>query len=128
MAKSKGGRPPHQPTEATRKQVKALAAYGVPQEEIGKVIGISKPTLERHYREELDRGEVEANAKVAESLYRKATSDGSQAVTAAMFWLKTRARWKEPATDTNMNLSADGSITGLMARIASHGRKLHDPA
>jgi hypothetical protein len=48
-------------------------------------------------------------------------------VTAAIFWLKTRARWKEPATDTNMNLSADGSITGLMARIASHGRKLHDP-
>jgi hypothetical protein len=126
--KSKGGRPPHQPSEATRKQVQALAAYGVPQEEIGKVIGISKPTLERHYRQELDRGEVEANAKVAESLYRKATSDGSQAVTAAIFWLKTRARWKEPATDTNMNLSADGSITGLMARIASHGRKLHDPA
>jgi hypothetical protein len=91
-------------------------------------IGISKPTLERHYRQELDWGEVEANAKVAESLYRKATSDGSQAVTAAIFWLKTRARWKEPATDTNMNLSADGSITGLMARIASHGRKLHDPA
>ena len=76
MSKSKGGRPPHQPSEATRKQVKALAAYGVPQEEIGKVIGISKPTLERHYREELDRGEVEANAKVAESLYRKATGDG----------------------------------------------------
>jgi hypothetical protein len=33
MTKSKGGRPPHQPTEATRKQGKALAAYGVPQEE-----------------------------------------------------------------------------------------------
>jgi hypothetical protein len=126
--KSKGGHPPHPPSEATRKQVKALAAYGVPQEEIGKVIGISKPTLERHYRQELDRGEVEANAKVAESLYKKATGDGSQSVTAAIFWLKTRARWKEPATDTNMNLSADGSITGLMARIASHGRKLHDPA
>ena len=91
------------------------------------MIGISKPTLERHYREELDRGEVEANAKVAESLYRKATSDGSQAVTAAIFWLKTRAQWKEPALDTNMKLSADGSIGGLMARIASAGRKIHDP-
>ena len=76
MAK-RTGRPPHQPTEANRKQVKALAAYGVPQDEIGMVIGISKPTLERHYRDELDRGEVEANAKVAESLFRKATGDGS---------------------------------------------------
>jgi hypothetical protein len=128
MSRRKGGRPPHEPTEATRKQVKALAAYGVPQDEIGRVIGISKPTLERHYRDELDRGEVEANAKVAESLFRKATGDGAQAVTAAIFWLKTRARWKEPATDTNMNLSADGSIAGLMARIGTHGRKLHDPS
>lgn len=126
MTKSRGGRPPHQPTEATRKQVKALAAYGIPQEEIGRVIGVSKPTLERHYREELDRGELEANAKVAESLFRKATGEGAQAVTAAIFWLKTRARWKEPATDTNMNLRADGSIGALLARVASHGRKLHD--
>lgn len=127
MTKAKGGRPPHQPTEATRKQVKALAAYGVPQDEIGRVIGISKPTLERHYREELDRGEVEANAKVAESLFRKATGDGAQSVTAAIFWLKTRARWKEPPTDTNMNLTASGSIASLIARIATSGRKLHDP-
>jgi len=124
---SKGGRPPHAPTEALRRQVKALAAYGVPQDEIGRVIGISKPTLERHYREELDRGEVEANAKVAESLFRKATGDGAQAVTAAICWLKTRARWREPATDTNMNLSADSSIAGLIARVASDGRKVHDP-
>jgi hypothetical protein len=124
---SKGGRPPHAPTEALRRQVKALAAYGVPQDEIGRVIGISKPTLERHYRDELDRGEVEANAKVAESLFRKATGDGAQAVTAAIFWLKTRARWREPATDTNMNISADGSIAGLIARVASDGRKVHDP-
>jgi hypothetical protein len=32
---------------------------------------------------------------VAESLYRKATSEGPQSVTAAIFWLKTRAGWKE---------------------------------
>ena len=36
-----------------------------------------------------------ANTKVAESLYRKALGDGSQSVTAAIFWLKTRAGWKE---------------------------------
>ncbi|MER8822615.1 hypothetical protein NKH70_22830 [Mesorhizobium sp. M0991] len=35
------------------------------------------------------------NARVAESLYRKATGEGREAVTAAIFWLKTRARWKE---------------------------------
>jgi type I restriction enzyme M protein len=62
------------------------------------------------------------------SVVPQGNREGAQAVTAAIFWLKTRARWKEPATDTNMNLSADGSIAGLMARIASHGRKLHDPS
>ncbi|HEV7253715.1 MAG TPA: hypothetical protein VGN97_11575, partial [Mesorhizobium sp.] len=32
---------------------------------------------------------------VAENLFRKATGEGREAVTAAIFWLKTRARWKE---------------------------------
>ena len=32
---------------------------------------------------------------MAENLFRKATGDGPQAVAAAIFWLKTRAGWKE---------------------------------
>jgi hypothetical protein len=43
----------------------------------------------------LDTGHIKATAKVAEFLFRKATTDGSQAVTAAIFWLKTRGGWKE---------------------------------
>jgi hypothetical protein len=39
------------------------------------VIGVSKPTLEKHYRDELDRAQSEANARVAESLFRKATGE-----------------------------------------------------
>jgi hypothetical protein len=35
---------------------------------------------------------------VAESLYRKATGEGRESVTAAIFWLKTRAHWKETAS------------------------------
>ena len=35
----------------------------------------------------------QATAKVAES--RKATSDGPQSVTAAIFWLKTKGGWRE---------------------------------
>jgi hypothetical protein len=41
---------------------------------------------------------VKANACVAESLYRKAVGEGREAVTAAIFWLKTRAGWKETST------------------------------
>ena len=37
-------------------------------------------TLRKHYRDELDTGQVKASAKVAESLFRKAVGDGPQSV------------------------------------------------
>ena len=89
------GRKAHQPDQGTRRQVEAMAGFGVPEADIAGVIGIDPKTLRRHYRDELKQGHVKANARVAESLYRKATSDGAQSVTAAIFWLKTRAGWKE---------------------------------
>lgn len=72
-----------------------MAGYGVPGDDIALSIGITKPTLNKHYRRELDTGRIKANAAVAQSLYKKATGDGSQAVTAAIFWAKTRMGWKE---------------------------------
>ncbi len=45
---------------------------------------------------------LKANSRIAESLYRKAMGDGPQSVTACIFWLKTRARWKEnPVEEPN---------------------------
>jgi hypothetical protein len=88
--------------------VEAMAGYGVPEADIAGVLGIDPKTLRKHYRHELDHGHVKANAKVAENLYRKATGDGREAVIAAIFWLKTRAGWKETmvqehaARDENM--------------------------
>jgi hypothetical protein len=67
----------------------------VREADIAGLIGIDPKTLSKHYRKELDFGHVRANAKVAENLFRKATGDGREAVTAAIFWLKSRARWKE---------------------------------
>ncbi len=72
------------------------ARHGIPHHEIARVIGISEPTLRKYYRDELETAAIIANAAVANSLYRKATSDTHpQAVTAAIFWLKTKAGWKE---------------------------------
>jgi len=88
-------RPAHKPDSSVRRQVEAMAGYGVPEVEIVGVVGVSPKTLRKHYRDELDHGHVKANAKVAENLYRKATGEGREAVIAAIFWLKTRAGWKE---------------------------------
>src|SRR3712207_8721938 len=54
---------------------------------------IDPKTLRRHFRRELDRGTVEANAKVAQSLFNMATQGNS--VAAAIFWMKARAGWRE---------------------------------
>jgi hypothetical protein len=89
------GRTAHQPDAAGRRQVEAMAGYGIPEDDIATVLDISPKTLRKHYRKELDKGHVKATAKVAENLYRRATGEGREAVTAAIFWLKTRAGWKE---------------------------------
>jgi hypothetical protein len=92
-ALSKGGRPPHAPTDQQRATVKAMSAYGIPQHDIARVVGVHDDTLRLHYRDELDLGVIEANAKVAETLFRQATREGN--TTAAIWWTKCRMGWKE---------------------------------
>ncbi len=89
------GRKAHIPDASGRRQVEAMAGYGIPEADIACVLEIDPKTLRRHYRAELDKGHIKANSRVAESLYRKALGEGPQSVTAAIFWLKTRANWKE---------------------------------
>lgn len=69
-----------------------MAAFGIPHIDIARVVGINRNTLEKHYRYELDTGHVKATAKVAESLYKRATNGN---VAAAIFWMKARAGWSE---------------------------------
>ena len=76
-------------------KVEALAGFGLSTAEIACVLDFTVDLLERSFARELAAGGLKANARVAESLYRKALGDGREAVTAAIFWLKTRARWKE---------------------------------
>ena len=94
--KNLGGRPMYSPTDEHRKMVEAMSSVGVPQAEICLVLDIDPKTLRKHFREELDKAEIKANAKVAANLFRQATKDDFKATTAAIFWSKTRMGWKEP--------------------------------
>ncbi|MBR1194369.1 hypothetical protein [Bradyrhizobium sp. AUGA SZCCT0160] len=80
-----------------------MAAYGIPETDISRVVHVDPKTLRKHYREELDLGESKANAQVAGFLFNAAKNGN---VTAQIFWLKTRARWRE----TPMELRHSGSI------------------
>ena len=84
---------PFEPTEEQRRTVRAMAGYGIPQEDIATLLEIDAKTLRKHFRRELDRGAIEATAKVGQSLFRMATE--GQSVAAAIFWMKARAGWRE---------------------------------
>ena len=86
-------RKPHEPTAANRSIVESMAAYGVPQFDIARVLSISVDTLAKYYREELDTAATRANSQVANNLFKLATKNDFKAIPAAIFWLKTRAGW-----------------------------------
>jgi len=118
------------PTDEQRMQVRIMCACGFPQEQIcERVIDprtgkkISDKTLRKAFRAELDAGTEAANAIVAQSLFKKATGNGPQSVTAAIFWLKSRAGWK---TTEGMELTGkDGApLPGVPALSEAQFEKL----
>jgi hypothetical protein len=109
------GRPPHLPTADTRIKVYTLSTVGTRHEDIASVLNISHDTLVKYYKEELDKGRIEANASVAETLFKQAKEGNT---TAMIFWLKSRAKWKE-STQHEISGNADGTpievkiVTGI---------------
>ena len=87
------GRKPFTPTAEQRRTVLAMAGFGVPHDDISLVVGCSPPTLRKWFRHELDVATIEANARVAQTLYQQATKPGN--IAATIFWLKARAGWRE---------------------------------
>ena len=69
---------------------------------------IELEALRKDCEEELATGRTKANSRVAEALYRTAIAGGRAGVTAAIFWLKARAGWKE--TSVHELAAADGDL------------------
>jgi hypothetical protein len=114
-----------------RKMVEKMAACGIRQDDIARVIGIAAKTLRFHFRDELDNGSTKATALVAESLFRMATKGGN--VAAAIFWMKARAGWREKiiveapetplrsAPDADLAASVDARRARLAAIVGTRG-------
>ena len=107
-------------TDALREKARYLAGLGVPQHDIAKIIGCAAKTLRRHFRDELDRGVAEANATISGSLFGAAKGGN---VTAQIFWLKTRARWREGSAADDPVPSADaGSNSEVILTLPDNNR------
>lgn len=119
--KKNPGLPRHEPTDATRQTVSLHATVGTRQEVIADILGISVDTLQRHYRSELDTSREKANASVGGALYKKAMSGDTASM---IFWLKTRARWRETVDISNEDgtLRPEATQAAVLAILA----KRHD--
>ena len=91
--------------EGVRERVRHLAGVGVRQDDIARIIGCAPKTLRKRLRDELDRGVAEANATIAGYLFAAAKAGN---IAAIIFWLKTRARWRERTAADEATPAADG--------------------
>lgn len=92
----------HKPTDESRAEVKALASFGLPQDDIAEYVGVSHVTLRKHYASELKLSAINANATVGKYLFSLASGQAlqngashSECARSAMFWAKTRMGWRE---------------------------------
>jgi hypothetical protein len=110
-----------------RRTVRAMAGFGVPQNDIARHLEIDPKTLRLHFRRELDGGMTEANTKVAQSLFNMATQQNN--VAAAIFWMKARCGWREKQVmevtghdDGPLEVVVDDVRARLVERIARLAR------
>lgn len=80
------GRPEHVPTAESRERVRVGAGGGMSHEGLAMVLGISRPTLLKHYAFELGAGAHDARLEVIEAMREVALRKGN--VAAAKLYLQ----------------------------------------
>ena len=96
-------RKPFVVNDALREKVRHLVGLGVSQDDIARIVQCSPKTLRKRCRDDLDCGAAEANAIVSNCLFAAAKGGN---IAAQIFWLKSRARWRE--RDASDHRAADG--------------------
>src|SRR5215472_15636975 len=99
---------------AVREKVRHLAGLGVSQDDIARIVRCSPKTLRKRCRDDLDCGVAEANAIVSGSLFAAAKA-GNIAV--QIFWLKSRAQWRERAASDNRAADGDAEASSPMVLL-----------
>jgi hypothetical protein len=107
------GRPRFEPTDEERKQVEAMAGYGVAEAHIASLIrgGIGVSTLRERFKENLEQGRAKAHAGIGKTLFQKAMAGD---VASLIWWTKTQMRWTE--APRQIELSGNISITDALAQ------------
>jgi hypothetical protein len=90
------GAPEHVRDPKIASIVELCKAIGYSIEQTARVAAIAKETLLKHYADEWEKGEDRVNAKIAGNLASIASDrTHPRSVVAAIFWMKTRAKWND---------------------------------
>ena len=107
-------RKPFVVNDALREQVRHLAGLGVSQDDIARIVQCSPKTLRKRCRDDLDCGAAEANAIVSGCLFAAAKGGN---ITAQIFWLKSRARWRERAAPDHRAAGGDAEANSPVVLV-----------
>lgn len=137
------GRPRWDPSAEDLTRIQVMASLGMPVDKIALVYGVSEKTLRRAARTQLDIAAPAANTTVGRFLfdaacgkepYVKKNPDGTETtatrvigvtgptIAAAIFWMKTRARWRETAEVELTGRDGEPLAPGLVVVLPSNGR------
>lgn len=90
------GKPRAPIDDKIRQQVSICAGFGLTWAQIARIVDINERTLQRRCQAEYDKGTAHVIVNVAKTLYQTATDRKDKGhVAAAIFFLKTRGRWRE---------------------------------
>jgi DNA-binding transcriptional ArsR family regulator len=81
--REKAGRPEHVPTDENRNKIMMLLVFGLSNKEIGQAVGLSQPTLRKHYLQQLQQRRVarlQLDATRWAALYSKAVAGDVSAI------------------------------------------------
>lgn len=112
MARPKKGE--EHPRPEVAESIGILTSGGIPTNSIARVLNISKDTLYRFYREELDEGRHQANSKVVSTIYQAAVAGENWACS---LWVARRMGWKETTVNEHV-MTHDDDIAAMEAAAA----------
>jgi DNA-binding CsgD family transcriptional regulator len=92
MPINRGGQPAFVPTPNQRETVKVMVAAGIQQLHIAVLLGISRPTLRKHFRHEIDLGTAQITPVVLAAHLKLIEAGDMRAIE---WWEKARMGWTE---------------------------------
>jgi AcrR family transcriptional regulator len=114
------GRPEYSPTLENRQKVEILIAARMAHEDIARVLGITPPTLRKHFREEILTGLAKKRAEVLVAMHTSALA-GNTSAQKSMLALTGPANAPTPPKDQIVPATARG--TAPAGQLPKLGKK-----